>query len=346
MGLFSDKRILVTGGCGSIGSQLVRQLLEDKPRQIIIYDNNESRQFHMQQEFKKFDVLRPVVADVKDKGSLLHAMQGADLVFHAAALKHVPLCEYNPFESVAVNVYGTQNVIECAKESGVEKVVSISTDKAVHPINTMGATKLLSEKLILNAGAGPSGTVFSSVRFGNVLNSDGSVIPIFRRQIKAGGPVTITSEKMTRFFMSMNEAARLVLKAARHSRGGEIFILKMGSLRITDLAKVLIQELAPVYGHDPGKIREKTIGIRPGEKLHETLFTPEEAPYIAFEDDMYVLRLPVPTPQYIYRQKRVQASKKPGFSEYSSENGEYMSLDEIREKLVKEKILEENCENA
>ncbi len=295
---YRGKDVLVTGGCGSIGSEIVKQLLAFDVKRVRVFDHSESGQFHLQERMNNSEKMRILIGDVRDKERLKWAMKDVDIVFHAAALKHVPICEYNPFEAVATNVYGTQNVIDVAREANVKKVMLISTDKAVNPINTMGATKLLAEKLFLNAPIGDIKTTFSCVRFGNVLNSDGSVMPIFKRQIKVGGPVTITSADMIRFFMSMGEAIGLVLKAAAIMKGREIFILKMRALKITDLAEVMIEELAPRYGYQPDKIKMKITGVRLGEKLRESLLTDEEVNYTEECDGMFVLRPGILTPHY------------------------------------------------
>ena len=258
---YKDKIILVTGGCGSVGTEIVKQLLNYNPKRVRILDQNESGLFQLKEKLSSYKNTRYLVGNIRDKDRLRRAIEGVDIVFHAAALKHVPLCEYNPYEAIQSNVMGTQNLIEVSREQGVKKVIAISTDKAVNPINTMGATKLLSEKLILTGEEGIYPTVFSCVRFGNVLNSDGSVVPIFKRQIKKGGPVTVTSEDMTRFFMSMHDAVSLVLKSGAITNGGEILILKMECLKIMDLAKVMIDELAPKYGYDPrDKIGRASLG--------------------------------------------------------------------------------------
>lgn len=289
--IFQGKDILVTGGCGSIGSEIVRQLVTMQPRRIRILDNNETGQWKIGHELSAHrDVLRNLVGDIRDKERLMRAMEGVDIVFHAAALKHVPLCEYNPFEAVYTNVIGTKNVVEAAHEKGVAKFIGISTDKAVSPINTMGATKLLSERVIVNAPMGVTKVKYSCVRFGNVLGSVGSVIPLFRSQIEKGGPVTITTEDMTRFFMTIPQAVKLVLKAAELMQGREIFVLKMDVVKITDLAEVMIEELAPRFGHKAADIAIRYIGKRPGEKTHEYLFTEEEAPYLTETEGMYVVR--------------------------------------------------------
>lgn len=289
MDFFSGKTILVTGGCGSIGSEIVRLILAHRPRAIRVYDNHEAGHFAMEQRMPHPDI-RHLLGDVRDAERLNRAMEGVDMVFHAAALKHVPLCEYNPYEAVFTNVIGTKNVVEAAVRQGVRRMVSISTDKAVNPINTMGATKLLSEKVVVNAPLGDNDGMFSCVRFGNVLGSVGSVVPIFQRQISQGGPVTLTTLDMTRFFMTISDAVRLVLQAARDMKGRETFILKMDVVKIQDLAEVMIRELAPKYGYRPEDISLTYIGKRPGEKTHELLFTEEEAPYIQETDTMLVLR--------------------------------------------------------
>lgn len=334
--VFKNKDILVTGGCGSVGSELVKQLLNYNPKRIKILDNNESGQFHLKQELAKFKKVRYLIGDVRDKDRIKRAIKGVNIVFHAAALKHVPLCEYNPFEALNTNVLGTQNMIDAAREAGVEKFILISTDKAVNPINTMGATKLLGEKLVISsAGLGDWNTLFSCVRFGNVLNSDGSVIPIFKEQIKKGGPVTITSAKMTRFFMSMPQAVELILNSAKKMKGREIFILKMKALRIIDLANVMITELATKYGHDPNKIKIKKIGVRPGEKLYESLITEEETHYISDIGKMFILTPGSLSPHDVEKAKK----SKINISQYNSKDIQLLTKKEIKDLIQKERII-------
>jgi UDP-N-acetylglucosamine 4,6-dehydratase len=289
MNIFEGKVILVTGGCGSIGSEIVRQLLRCNPARVRVLDNDESGHWRLSQELDT-PILRNLVGDVRDRDRVARAMEGADIVYHAAALKHVPLCEYNPFEAVSTNVIGTQNVIDAAISHGVKKFIGVSTDKAVNPINTMGATKLLSERLIINAPIGLSGIEVACVRFGNVLGSVGSVIPMFRQQISKGGPITITTPDMTRFFMTIPQAVALMLSAADRMVGHEVFVLKMDVARILDIAEVMIQEVAPQYGLRPQDIQIEYIGKRAGEKIHEYLFTEDEAPNITVMDDMFVIR--------------------------------------------------------
>ncbi|MEK7179291.1 MAG: UDP-N-acetylglucosamine 4,6-dehydratase family protein, partial [Patescibacteria group bacterium] len=290
--IFKNKIILVTGGCGSIGSQIVKQLLSYEPKSVRIFERSESAHFRLNQEIKS-DKIRNLVGDVCDAERVHYAMDGVDIVFHAAAMKHVPLCEYNPFEAVRTNILGTQNLIDAAQKHGVERFISISTDKAVNPTSTMGATKLLGEKIVANAAiSGGKKTKFCCVRFGNVLASSGSVIPVFEKQIKDGNSVTITSKEMTRFFMGVDDAVKLVLKAAHLADRGEIFILKMNALKIIELAEVIVEELAPRHGKDPKNIQYEIIGLRPGEKLHEPLITGEEARYMTETDDMFILHNP------------------------------------------------------
>jgi len=299
---FQGKDILVTGGAGSIGSEIVKQLLEYDVKKVRVFDINESGLFHLEEKLRdssrNYSRVRYLVGDVRDPSRLKLALKDVDIVFHAAALKHVPLCEYNPYEAVKTNVVGTENVMEAARDSGVEKVITISTDKAVNPINTMGATKLLAEKITLNAEMGEFKTKFSCVRFGNVLNSIGSVIPIFQRQIAKGGPVTLTSDEMTRFFMSMPDAVNLVLSAAKIMEGREVFILKMDAIRIVDLAEAMVSILGPKYGYKPNSIKLVKIGRRPGEKLHEELLTEDEAKHVEEVEDLFILRPGITVPGY------------------------------------------------
>ena len=276
--IFKNKTILITGGCGSIGVEIVKQLLIYGPKEIKIFDNWETGFFNIGLNPEiNLDNISNIIGDVRNKDELDQNLKDVDIVFHAAALKHVPFCELNPFAAVNTNVIGTQNLIQSCIKNNVKDLIYISTDKAINPINTMGATKLLGEKIITNSNLQNKDNRYSVVRFGNVLNSVGSVIPIFFKQIKKGGPLTITSKEMTRFFMSMEDAVSLVIKASILMNGGEIFILKMKSVRIIDLAEVLIEELAPKYGFLPKDIKIDIIGVRPGEKLHEGLISEEEA---------------------------------------------------------------------
>src|SRR3989338_6654442 len=326
--IFRDKVIMVTGGCGSIGSEIVKKLLLFKPKAIRVFDNNESNLFYLGHELKNKSI-RLLLGDIRDRNRVYRAMKDIDIVFHAAALKHVPLCEYNPFEAVSTNVFGTENLISAAMDNNVKKFIGISTDKAVNPINTMGATKLLSEKIIIDTSISAAHTKFCCVRFGNVLDSAGSVIPIFRKQIKNGGPLTITDKEMTRFFMTMPDAINLVLKAAEITEGGEIFILKMDAIKIIDLAEALIEVLGPKYSHKPKDIKMEFIGRRAGEKMHESLMTDEESIYAEDTGDMYILRRPSVS-DIVKTKPKI---------DNNSKNVKCLSIDEIKKLLYEAKII-------
>ena len=323
--VFEGKRILVTGGTGSIGREMVKQLLKYDPEVIRIYSRNESNQFFFQQQLGERRDVRFLLGDVRDKERLTRACDYIDIIFHAAALKHVPFCEYNPFEAVKTNVIGTQNLIDVAMEQDVERVIAVNTDKSVSPINTMGATKLLSEKLITAANKykGRRRTIFATVRFGNVVGSSGSVLPLFIDQIKRGGPVTITDPEMARFVMTIPEAVALVLKAAAKAQGGEVFILKMPALKVVDLANALCEELLDGKG---GDVELKYIGRRPGEKIEEELLTAEERPYTREEDDMFIFD---PFGEVIDHKRK----------SFATDNIKLMTKDEIREYLRENKLL-------
>lgn len=341
--LIIGKKILITGGTGTIGRELLRQALAFDPAVIRIFSRDESKQFDMQHEFAGYKNIRFLLGDVRDKERLLMAMEEVDLVFHAAALKHVLACEYNPFEAVKTNIYGTQNVIEAALEKNVERVIMTSSDKAVNPANTMGASKLMAEKLITAANyyKGSRRTVFASVRFGNVLGSRGSVVPLFKEQIRHGGPVTLTHENMTRFIMALEEAVGLVFKAAALARGGEVFVLKMPTIQVADLARVLVEALAPAYGFEPEQIKVNIIGSKPGEKLYEELISPGELNRTRELEDMYVV-LPAITELNEICDK-IACTRDDGESENSehfcSTNGYYMTRQEIHLFLKERKLI-------
>lgn len=316
---YNDKVVLVTGGSGSIGREIVKKLLDAEPKSVRILDNNETALFDLEQELNS-DKIRTFIGDVRDKDRLKMAFENVDIIFHAAALKHVPLCERNPFDAVKTNVLGTQNVLEAALYNNVEKVILVSTDKAVNPINVMGATKLLSERLTVSANyyRGNKRTIFSCVRFGNVLNSRGSVVPTFKKQIKNGGPVTITDSEMTRFIMHIPDAAGLILRAGQMAHGKEIFILKMPAVNIVDLADVMIEELAPKYGHNPEKIEIEIMGKRIGEKMYEELMTEDEALCAVDDGKLFILN------------SKKESNDEKGF-EYNSNYVEKLSTDQIKD---------------
>jgi FlaA1/EpsC-like NDP-sugar epimerase len=293
--LFEGKRVLVTGGTGSIGSEIVRQMMKFNPKQIRILSRDEYKQFNLQnelQETEKFSLLSFLIGDVRDKERIVMAMEGIDICFHAAALKHVRYCEYNPFEAVKTNVFGTQNIVDTARMYSIDKLIGISTDKAASPINTMGATKLLSERLILSAEEykGKRKTNFTSVRFGNVIGSRGSVIPLFINQILKNKEITITDPEMTRFLMSIPQAANLVFKAAMYSNGGELFILKMPVVRVIDIAEVLIEIISEIKGFKKNEVKIKNVGSSRGEKTYELLLSDEESFDVYENKEMFCLK--------------------------------------------------------
>jgi FlaA1/EpsC-like NDP-sugar epimerase len=292
--LFRDRTVLVTGGTGSIGSEIVRNLLPHAPRAVRVVSRDDTKQFELQQRYPDVGALRMLIGDVRSRERMTRAMAGVDVVFHAAAMKHVPACEFNPFEATETNVRGAQNVVEAALDAGVQRVLGISTDKAVDPTNVMGATKLLAERLLSAAekykGAAP--TRFASVRFGNVIGSRGSLVPLVHAQVAAGGPVTITDPEMTRYLMPVDDAVRLCFDAMARMQGGEVFILKMPRVRIGDLVEVLVEAYAPLFGKRAADIELRTIGARAGEKHDEVLLTDDEAAVAESVDGMLVVPPP------------------------------------------------------
>lgn len=330
--IFKNKKILVTGGTGFIGSEIVRKLLQYDPDVVRILSNDEDSMFRLIQELGEGDNKRFLIGDIRDKERLFLAMEDIDIVYHAAALKHVPLCEYNPFEAIKTNVYGTQNVIDAALNSGVEKVISISTDKAVNPVNTMGATKLLSEKLIIDANyyKGVRKTVFSCVRFGNVLFSRGSVIPLFEEQIRQKKPITITDPEMTRFMMSISNTIDLVFKASLLAKGGEIFILKMPVVKMGDLIDVIIEVYAQKYGYRTTEVKRTFIGLRPGEKKYEELLTESETRKVFETEDMLIIPPQLDFPDMKYEPSDYLNARLSTFNRYNSREITPLSKEEIR----------------
>ena len=276
---FKNRRVLVTGACGTIGSELVRQLLESYGvGELVGLDNNESELFFLAQDFSKYDNSRFFLGDVRDSGKLENKLKDMHIVFHAAAFKHVELCERSPFEAVQTNILGLHNLINAAHQNSIERVIFTSSDKAVNPTNVMGTSKLMGERLMTaaNSDTRGKGPIFSSTRFGNVLGSRGSVVPIFREQIRKGGRVTVTDPDMSRFIMSIKQAVQLVIDSAMIACGGEVFVTKMPVIKVQDLAEVMISELAPHYGYNAEDINIEYIGAKPGEKMYEELMNIEE----------------------------------------------------------------------
>jgi FlaA1/EpsC-like NDP-sugar epimerase len=336
--VFKDKKILITGGAGSVGNEILKGLLNFSPRVIRVFDHSEIGLFKVKEKFGQHHNVRFLLGDARDKERLKRAIEDIDLVFHAAALKHVYVCEYNPFEAVKSNIIGTQNLIDVCIDEDVDRVVFTSSDKAVNPNSVMGATKLVAERLIVAANyyKGKRKTAFSNVRFGNVIGSSGSAIPLFTQQIMTGGPVTITHKDMTRFIMTMDDAIRLVFKATELTKGSETFIFKMAAIRIMDLAEVLINELASKAKRPKIKI----IGIQPGEKLYEELMTKHEATR-AFEiDEMFILPPELVELNHFKKAAFPQGSKSK-LQAYTSADVKLMTHDEIRDLLYREKLLGE-----
>ena len=327
--IFKDKTILVTGGTGSIGSELVRQILKCEPAQVSVFSRNDTRQYKLREDLGYPKNIRLLIGDIRDRDRLDFAFRGVDYIFHAAALKHVPLCEYNQFETVKTNIVGSQNVIDMAIKNNVGKVIGISTDKAANPTNVMGVSKLMMERLFVGATLlSTNKPSFSCVRFGNVAWSDGSVLPLWDKQIREGNYMRVTNKNMTRFFMSIEQASKLVLEAADLSRGGEIFILKMPSIKIIDLARLFIKK------HYSGKkIKMQFVGNRPGEKIHECLLEHDEKDHYIFSNEtMYVV-----APKFnIYDQTRISYDY-PGFKK-SIKYKKRSSKDTIDHKKIAELI--------
>jgi UDP-N-acetylglucosamine 4,6-dehydratase/5-epimerase len=327
--MFDDKVVLITGGTGSFGRKFTSYLFSNyKPRKVVIFSRDEFKQFEMSAVFHEPEhEIRYFIGDIRDKERLYRSFEGVDYVIHAAALKQVPAAEYNPFEAVKTNILGAQNIIDAAIDRGVKKVIALSTDKAVSPINLYGATKLAMEKLLIaaNAYVGTKDTCFSVVRYGNVIGSRGSVIPFFKNFLSNGGAkLPITDERMTRFWITLRQGVELVSKAAYEAVGGEVFVPKIPSMRVLDLAREITPECA-----------YEVIGIRPGEKLHESLISKDEGRNAVDMDDYYVI-----LPLFANGSKRFHKySKYPrmseGFSYRSDKNDRWLNAEDLA-RLVKE----------
>ncbi len=331
--MLNNKTILVTGGTGSFGNRFVEYVLENyNPKKIIIYSRDEFKQFNMQNKMKrlypeKSACLRFFIGDVRDVDRLYRAFEGVDYVIHAAAMKQVPACEYNPNEAIKTNIHGAQNIIEAALDKGVKKVVALSTDKAVNPVNLYGGTKLVSDKLFIaaNAYAGDKDISFSIVRYGNVAGSRGSVIPFFQELIDKGeSKLPITDYRMTRFWISLDEGVKLVIKALEEAKGGETFISKIPSFKITDLAQAML----------PG-CEMPEVGIREGEKLHEIMITTEDSMTTYEYDNHFIIY-----PQMVWANRKAPnpTGKKveDGFSYSSGNNTQWLTVEEIQQRLKEE----------
>ncbi len=327
--MFKNKKILITGGTGSLGNALTKRLLDDGADTVRIFSRNESKQLEMESKFND-ERLRFLIGDVRDYERLERAVEDVDIVFHAAALKHVPVIEYNPFEAIKTNILGSQNVINACLHENVERAICVGTDKAVSPLNTYGATKLLMEKLFVTAknylNKERHETKFVALRYGNVLGSSGSVIPKFIEQIKNKEKITITDPNMTRFSISMDEALDFILKAAEVGKGSEIFVPKLRAYSIIDVKDALFDLL--------GKTEEETIGIRPGEKLNEILVNQDEMNYCWDYKDMYLLVNPS-VQRFISSLDDFSEKKKiENIDVYSSDNVPKIPKDELKQIIV------------
>lgn len=337
-----DKRVLITGVCGTVGRELLRQVVEQEPAEVIGLDNDESSLFFMMEEYRSMPHVRLYLGDIRDRENMIRKMVGIDVVLHAAALKHVILGEQSPRDVVQTNVLGTQNVIDAALTNEVERVLFTSSDKAVNPTNVMGTSKLMGERLMTAANSVRRGDrpVFASTRFGNVLGSRGSVIPVFGRQIRDGGPVTLTEPSMTRFIMTLEEAVALVMRSVFLAKGGEVFVTKMPVVRIADLAAVMVEELAPRYGRSPDEVQISTVGSKAGEKVYEELINEEETRRSAEIDSYFVV---LPAFESVYEDVDHDY---PGMQEvgvklpYNSSVESCMGLEELREYLTENRLLE------
>lgn len=327
--MLNDKTILITGGTGSFGKKCLKMIFERyNPKKVIIYSRDEFKQYNMKAEMAdQVDMsrVRFFIGDVRDKERLMRAFHGVDYVIHAAAMKQVPTCEYNPMEAIKTNIHGAQNVIDAALDRGVKKVVALSTDKAVNPINLYGGTKLVSDKLFIaaNAYTGLNGTVFSVVRYGNVAGSRGSIIPLFRRLAEEGNKeLPITDTRMTRFWITLEQGVELVFKALAEAKGGETYISKIPSFHITDLAEAIL----------PG-CGIKEIGIREGEKLHEVMVTKDDSRSTFEYDKHYIV---YPNFDWVDLKKAVLPGGKcvaDGFEYNSGTNAEWLNVEQLREAL-------------
>jgi len=324
--VFDNKSILITGGTGSFGTHFTKVLLQNyRPHKVVIFSRDELKQFEMQQVFNA-DCMRYFLGDVRDGNRLKQAMRGIDYVIHAAALKQVPAAEYNPMECIKTNVNGAQNVIEAALANEVEKVIALSTDKAVNPINLYGASKLASDKLFIAANniAGGHRTVFSVVRYGNVVGSRGSVLPYFEKLIDAGSrELPITDSRMTRFWITLPQGVDFVLKSFERMLGGEIFVPKIPSVRITDLAKSLLPE-----------IKLNIIGIRPGEKLHEVMCPQDDARLVREFIDYYIIQPAIKFTKSVDYSVNFLGEEglrvADGFEYHSGKNPHFLTIEEIK----------------
>jgi len=339
---FGGKSVLITGICGTVGKEILRQLIEMDVERIVGLDINENEIFSLADAYRDKPKVTMYYGSLRDRESLNERLRGIDIVLHTAALKHVGVCESSPRDAVLTNINGTINLIDAATESGVERVLFTSSDKAVNPTNVMGTSKLMGERLMTAAtGNGADGRpILASTRFGNVLGSRGSVVPIFHQRIEMGGPLRLTHADMTRFIMTLEEAVHLVLRSVFMAYGGEVFVTKMPVVRIDDLAYAMIDLLAPRFGHDPKNIAIEMMGTRPGEKMYEELFNDEETRR-TLETDLYYVILPALAPQMKNASERYPGCRPTTADHpYNSALAEPMSRDELKTYLLERGLLD------
>ena len=326
--------VLVTGGTGSFGKKFIKVMLDEiQPKKIIVFSRDELKQHEMLTSGYNHPNLRFFIGDVRDRDRLRRAMNGVDIVVHAAALKQVPACEYNPMEAIKTNIIGTSNVVEAALDAGVKKVLAISTDKAVNPINLYGATKLAAEKLVIQSNAYAAGTAtrYSCVRYGNVVGSRGSVVPVFLKQRQAG-QVTITDDRMTRFWLSLEQGVRFVIKCIEQMEGGEVFVPRIPSMKVIDLARAI----AP-------QAQVNVIGIRPGEKLHEVLISEDESRTTVELESMFVVQ-PAEALWFGYSWQEKGKLLQDGFRYASDNNTDWLDIEGIQKYIAPFEKLFAKCE--
>ena len=299
MSILTKKSVLVTGGTGSIGTALVKKAIKDKAKLIRVFSNDENGLYEMESQYANNKNIEYVIGDIQNAEIVSEIVKGIDIVFHAAALKHVDRCELNPLETINVNIIGTKNITKAAKKEKIQRMIFISTDKAVNPIGVMGATKLLGEKLVSAETSDKSKTIFASVRFGNVFQTRGSILPRIEKQISNGGPITLTNPEMKRFFMTKDDAINLIISATTVAKGGETFVLKMPLIKLNELFDAMKDILSPKYGYTPSQIKTKITGIRPGEKLIEYLLNEFELEHVFETKDFFIIpSLNMPSKSY------------------------------------------------
>jgi len=331
--MFDDKTILITGGTGSLGKVLTKRLLKENVKKIRIFSRDEWKQFQMQNEIKD-ERLRFLIGDVRDKDRLSRAVEDVDIVVHTAALKQIATAEYNPFEAVKTNVYGSQNLIECCLDHNVEIVIGVGTDKAVSPLNTYGASKMLMERLFISANyyKGKRKSKFLCVRYGNVLGSRGSLLPVITSQIQNGKEITITDPKMTRFNISMNQAVELIFRALKNGMGGEVFVPKLKAYRIKEMKESVLELMK-------ASNKEKRIPVRPGEKYHELLINQEELRNTYETEKDYII-FEKQSQNYDYVTKSMNNIKKTSLeTDYGSNSVSILTKEEIKKILIEEQLI-------